>query len=1122
MKNRFRSKSTRDSSTDKRMKFPLFVTVFLFGCILHGIHHADLAGAQNGSSDPNSLQNDGNENPANGQAEALYTDAANFQKGGAYPIAIESWNTFLKKHPKHPLFSSAAYYLGVCHMQKAMPDFRKAEEAFETTLTDKTFQLRNETLTNLAWCLYQRGISTSEVDKELLGKSLEYLSQVLDGQPSPNQQGQVFFYSGEVSYRLGANDQAIKFFNQFLESQTQSSPLWFDTLYGKGVAQEETQQNMDAIQTYQQILSQCEDKLLVSDVRIRVGDLYILESNFQEAVQQFRLASVSSQLPADRAYALFREAFSLVQLDQFETAAAKYQELLKLYPDSDFAGPSQLANAQSLYRGGKMNLAELEFAKICEGNDRIAATESTHWVARIKISQSRFQEALTFIAEQRQRGFDGSFSLSIEMDKAEALSASKKTADRIAAKELFSLIYRQHPTHRLAAEALFNASVLSFQLNEFEEALFYADDFLSKFDREILGNELRYIKAECQKSLGKSDAASASFTSLFQVTPKDNANRGKWLLRASSHWNLSNAPEQTVAMLSSGEESFGDPIEEAEAQLLLGQAYLQLAAPEKAVECLRRITIPKNDWTKSLELKFTLGQALRDEGEIDEAVDCWEQLITDNESSEYSNQARYQLANISQDQGKYQLATARYKEIIESTKSSNLRAYAHYGLGWSLIRLEEYQQAVDALTSAVESMEPAILFDALIARGTAYRRLSQADLAKNDLERCLPLARSVQQKGDSRYELSLVHLTLNDREKAIKILNEIIDSIPEYGDLENVLHELAWAYKDNMQTQLAVTTFNRQLERFPNSNLASLAAYYVGQQMYTDREYDLAIEKFDIAMRNSQDSDLIEKSIYRIAWSYFNQEKHSEAEQWFQRQADKFPNGSLHFDSLMMIGECRYQKEEFESALDAFTRSRNIVREKNFSSETLPDPSERQVCEIIFLHGGQSSAQLERWQDALQWYRELRDRFPATSYLAEVFYESGFANKQLGNNQPALELLKEVAENYRNETAARARFMMGEILFSDGELALAVPEFQRVMYGFGAESATEPIKNWQAKSGFEAGRCSELIITKSKTANAKEQAKTIAIQFYRYVFEKHPNHPLASKAKEKIEVLQVD
>lgn len=1104
------------------MRETCLIGLLLIGFNIFTVHHSTMAADQNDDLKEKSGQVVQTNSLESGQAEALYTDAANFQKGGAYPIAIENWNAFLKKFPKHPLYSSASYYLGICLMQKTDPDYAKAVEAFQATLADANFQMRGETLTNLAWCLYQQGVATPEIDSDLLEKALSYLRQLLDQDPNSNLAGQAFFYSGEISYRLGSNERAIKYFDDFLKSQSPTSALWFEVLYGKGVAQEQIQLHSEATKTYQRILAGCKDELLVNDVRIRLGDLYLLENNFQEAVDQFRLAAISSQLPADRTYALFREAYSLVQLNQFETASKKYRELLEQYPDSKLAGPSRLANAQSLYRAGKMDLAELEFAKICEGKDRIAATESTHWIARIRMSQGRFQDTLRFIEEQLRKGLDGEFAVPVQMDRAESLAAGKKTEDKLAAREQFSLIYQEYPAHSLAPKSLFNASVLSFQLDDYEQALNYSDQFLAAFKSNALGTEILYIKAESQCGLGKEKDASSSFRGLFQIVPNDDPRRTRWLLRACSHWNLIEEPEQTIKMLVANQGQFENPTEQAESRLLLGQAYLGGSEPEKALEVLRQIPLIESDWPKNTEASFTIGQALRDCGKIDEAVKRWESLASEKTNSEYSHQAKYQLANIFQDQGDLKRAMELYQQTIQQTKSTNLKAFARYGYGWSLMQLNDYQKAIQELTPLIEDSVQPVLFDALLARGIAYRKTSAYQLAEEDLEKCLSLGMSIQQKGDARFELALVYQASLNTEQAITTLQEIVDLIPEYSEMENVLHELAWCYKDNMQVELAISTFNRQLEQFPNSKYATAAAYYVGQQMYALEKYGIAIEKFEVAMKNTNDSDLLEKSMYRIAWSLFNQRNYEGAEQAFKRQANDLPNGSLQLDALTMIGECRYQSKSFASALEAYTKARNVVKDKNLSSLTLPDPSDRQICEIIFLHGGQSAAQLDRWQEALQWYDELRERFPATSYLSEVFYESGYANKQLGNRQIALELLKEVAEKYRSETAARARFMMGEILFEDNKISLAIPEFQRVMYGFGANNARESIKNWQAKSGFEAGRCSEIVMTQAQTPAAKEKAKVIAIKFYRYVLEQHPNHALASKAKEKIEVLQVD
>ena len=183
---------------------------------------------------------------------------------------------------------------------------------------------------------------------------------------------------------------------------------------------------------------------------------------------------------------------------------------------------------------------------------------------------------------------------------------------------------------------------------------------------------------------------------------------------------------------------------------------------------------------------------------------------------------------------------------------------------------------------------------------------------------------------------------------------------------------------------------------------------------------------------------------------------------------------------------------------------RQRIRSKNESAQSIRDQAERQVRELTLLHGGQSAAQLKRWQEAIQWYDELTQRFPATVYLPQAAYEKGFAYQQLGDTNRAVKLYAQVANNYRNEIAARARFMMGEIYFGNRQYDAAIPEFQRVMFGYGAEKAPDEIKNWQAKSGFEAGRCSESLMQQAKTPAAKAKAKKFANDFFQYVISKHP------------------
>src|SRR4051812_25661366 len=51
------------------------------------------------------------------EAVLAYRDAANFQNNGAFDIAAEEWQNFLKRFPNDPLAAKAQHYLGVCQLQ---------------------------------------------------------------------------------------------------------------------------------------------------------------------------------------------------------------------------------------------------------------------------------------------------------------------------------------------------------------------------------------------------------------------------------------------------------------------------------------------------------------------------------------------------------------------------------------------------------------------------------------------------------------------------------------------------------------------------------------------------------------------------------------------------------------------------------------------------------------------------------------------------------------------------------------------------------------------------------------------------------------------------------------------
>ncbi len=63
----------------------------------------------------------------------VYSDAAKFQNGAKFEIAVEEWEAFQKEFQDDPLAPKAMYYLGICALQ--LQQYDKAASAFEFTAT---------------------------------------------------------------------------------------------------------------------------------------------------------------------------------------------------------------------------------------------------------------------------------------------------------------------------------------------------------------------------------------------------------------------------------------------------------------------------------------------------------------------------------------------------------------------------------------------------------------------------------------------------------------------------------------------------------------------------------------------------------------------------------------------------------------------------------------------------------------------------------------------------------------------------------------------------------------------------------------------------------------------------
>ncbi|RMF42870.1 MAG: hypothetical protein D6753_06470, partial [Planctomycetota bacterium] len=294
--------------------------------------------------------------------------------------------------------------------------------------------------------------------------------------------------------------------------------------------------------------------------------------------------------------------------------------------------------------------------------------------------------------------------------------------------------------------------------------------------------------------------------------------------------------------------------------------------------------------------------------------------------------------------------------------------------------------------------------------------------------------------------------------------------------------------------------------------LAAEALYMLAQYHYDQDRFDQAQQLYAQAVQKAEqagaDPELAEKARYKLGWSVFRQDQFERAAEAFRDQVDRAPQGQLAVDGLFMLGRCAEAQQQYQAALAAFARAQALIEQGHA-------PAAAPTKTLVYLHAAQAHRELKQYAEALAALNKIADIGTDQPYRDAILFERAWIEQLQGRLPAALNLFQQVAEEYRNAVGARARFMIGEIYFSQRQFDQAIPQFQRVMYGYGAEKAPEEIKAWQARAALEAARCSETLAGSLQGQNREKMIRA-AEDFYRYIVEKHGGHEVAQQARSRL------
>ncbi len=1071
------------------------------------------------------------------QAIRDFNGAGILQNTGLYPQAAKNWEAFIQKYPQDERLPQAYYYWGICLAKNQQHE--EAARQFRTVLKQfPQFERLESVQYRLGKALYDQATGSKQPEDYRLAAG--ELGLVASRYPKSEHADRALYLQGESSYFARETEAAITAYSKLIKDYPKT-PHLADAYYGLAFAQQEQGQHQQAVATLREFLAQEQFSKhpLAPEIRLRLGlSLAALQQYVQAEPHLAAVAKEKEFALADFAYLKRGECF--LELGELKKCTQIVSDLVKKFPESPYRTVAELLAGKAYFQQEEYSLAEEMLRQVTEHKgrptDRLqpgsleqVVVEATYLRGRCLLQLDRPQQALEILEPAAQKYRESVFAASLEFSRIAALEAlarkpqseTQQQAQMRTARDLFSRFAAdqallqekqsqnssggdQHQAQLvgddLLAQALYRAAFLGLDLKDYSSTRQHADALLA--DSRLRQHPLRpaglFLAAE-GRLLGSQGKASSRelaqaeelYRRLVQEFPK-SSYVARAHLRIGWCLNKLHKHADCVSYLQGIKDQLQNNTQVAQAQLLIGRGCLSLDRLRGAIASFQASLAADDRWRQADEATLLLAQSLQAEGQLDEAAKQLQRFLREYPSSGYLDQALYESGEIARRQKKYDQAVGHYQKVLSQFDSKISAPRAAYGLALAYYDQQDDPKAIQALTDLLTQFpQSSEAHRALFLRGVSQHRLKQFQQATADLQEFLnsQLARksSPEETGAARYYLALSQISLGQYDQCGLTLEALLAEDPDYQHADQVYYELGHALLAHDDLRQAAKTFRTLATKLPASRYAPEAWFRVGEALESiatkapqgdqqRTQLTQAAEAYAAGLQATADKpaargSLREQLHYKLGEVLYRQKKFPQAAETLNKQLEIAPQGQLAGPARLLAAECLYQSGELEQSLTLFQQ----VAEQG-------DKTDRPRA---LYRAGDLASRLQKWPQSQQYFQKLIKEFPEYPQLAEARYGLGWSLQNQNDAKQAASEYHKVIDQTQTETAAKAKFMLGEIAFGEKDYDLAVEHFLTLVGGY-------PYKNWQCKARLEAARC---LIELGKKEAASKQLETIVQTF---------------------------
>ncbi len=296
-------------------------------------------------------------------------------------------------------------------------------------------------------------------------------------------------------------------------------------------------------------------------------------------------------------------------------------------------------------------------------------------------------------------------------------------------------------------------------------------------------------------------------------------------------------------------------------------------------------------------------------------------------------------------------------------------------------------------------------------------------------------------------------------------------------------------------------------QKYPTSPLAAEANFHVGEDHYAKKQYAEAVKSYEQAAQ-ANNLALSEKVHYKLGWAHYQLQQYQQSLDQFRPSCRRIADGKLASDAWFMKGECLFRLKDYQKALPALVEA--MAREA----------SSPQIAVLRQLHAGQAALQLEKMPESIAFLDASSRSFPRATIWRKPISNGAVPSRNSIRLEQAVADFKQAARAVARDAWGPAHSSCwAKSASSRNSLKRPSRISSASCSGTGRIRLSPEVKNWQAKAGYEAGRCCEVMIESAASPAERSVRIADAKKFYRYVVETHPDNELAAEAKKRLDVL---